>query len=164
MVVALLILYCSELTHSVQRRPDQQWQNLPCRTEPGDVIFPRMVEMAMCHYLWQLLTGPVRKVSAVWLRGCLQFWCLGFDMCTRFFCVCTHLWVVNYCAAQPKDIVAPSQHPWELLAGNTTSINNQGDLQFPTSPNRKMVQFLTIFNFFFFLRKGGGACDPFWSQ
>lgn len=38
-MVALLILYCSELTHSVQRGPDQQWQNLPCRTESGDVDF-----------------------------------------------------------------------------------------------------------------------------
>lgn len=38
-MVALLILYCSELTHSVQRGPGQQRQNLPCRTEPGDMDF-----------------------------------------------------------------------------------------------------------------------------
>lgn len=39
MVVALLLLYCSELTHSVQRGPDQQQQKLPHRTERGDVDF-----------------------------------------------------------------------------------------------------------------------------
>lgn len=40
MVVALLLLYCSELTHSVQRGPDQQQQQkLPRRTECGDVDF-----------------------------------------------------------------------------------------------------------------------------
>lgn len=38
-MVALLMLYCSELTHSVQKGPDQQWQKLPWGTEHGDMDF-----------------------------------------------------------------------------------------------------------------------------
>lgn len=38
-MVALLILYCSELAHSVKRGPDQQQQKLPGRKERGDVEF-----------------------------------------------------------------------------------------------------------------------------
>lgn len=148
MVVALL--YCSELTHSVQMGREQQWQNLPCRTEqwwhgffPGWWRWPPAITS----------DSSSRDLSGKFLQcGFLVTCSFGAWICAQVF-VCVHSSVSSklLCCSTKRHTVGPSQHPWELLAGNTTSINNQ---RFPTSQNRKMAQ-ISHHVFFFFK----GACD-----